>query len=146
MYEFIITSNLNITVDWRLFNGSSPNEGRLEYRPVNGEWGSVCANVPGGDEPLLSERFLCEIVGFRKVMSYYTFSSPLLFGVSQGPTYDIVIRDQSYVIRENHMCHHSDVSSFRCTSGKYNCSPGTVVRPCPPPGSTHVLTGENMNG
>ena len=121
-----MNSGFYITIDWRLFNGSSPNEGRLEYRPVNGEWGSVCANAPFVLEK--SKRFLCEIVGFRKVLSYYTFSSPLLFGISQGPTYDIVILNQSYYIRKKHLCHHNQVSSFRCTLSKYNC--GTYKYNC----------------
>ena len=120
-HEALVINNLinilYIYIDWRLFNGSSPNEGRLEYRPINGEWGSVCATTNG------HERFVCEILGFQKVMSYYTFSSPSLFGISQGLTYDVTIgiggRRGTYYIRRNSSCNHNTISSFRCTSGKY---------------------------
>ena len=121
-------------IDWRLYNGSSPNEGRLQYRPVNGEWGSACVTIIGYRSIYITyARIVCEILGFQKIMSYYEFSSPHLFGTSQGRTYDVIIRNGTLYMKRNNTCYHDQIRlrSFRCTSGKFLYIKFNYHRPIP---------------
>ena len=74
---------------WRLVNGTTPAEGRLEYQLNNGDWVCVGTKVNKNYHP---NRFndLCRLLGFQRVMTYYRFSSSSLFGRCFGRIYDLM--------------------------------------------------------
>ena len=90
-YNSNTTQKGNLTHSrWRLSNGSSPAEGRLEYKSEDGDWVCVCSSgfiftKSFGDK-------ICQELGFKQMLSYYDFSSMFLFGRCPGEIF-MPVRD-----------------------------------------------------
>ena len=96
---------------WRLSNGSSPAEGRLEYKSEDGDWACICSSWSyfsryHGDK-------ICQELGFKQMLSYYRFSSTFLFGGCFGEVYKIVAYDEGF--------------SAIPYEGLYNCNPQFTI-------------------
>ena len=78
---------------WRLSNGSSPAEGRLEYRSKDGDWVCVCSHKKVHFSRYHGDK-ICQEFGFKQMLSYYQFSSTFLFGGCFGEIYHIVADDK----------------------------------------------------
>ena len=76
---------------WRLSNGSSPAEGRLEYQSEDGDWVCVRPKVLLTYSEL-KDYFdtICQELGFKQMLSYYKFSSLFLFGSCFGQVYKLI--------------------------------------------------------
>ena len=77
-FSFTI-GNASHTYEYRLMNGSTPNEGRLELRRDGGVWGTVKGCLWTGREAQIA----CLALGFRGHLSPHRCSEK--FGSGSGP-------------------------------------------------------------
>ena len=96
--------------EWRLVNGTTHFEGRLEFRfDVNDEWRSVCTHQTGNNiNRILSD--VCSTLGFPTFLSHYSNNK---FGRGTGPMYQI-----GTTIDFSHPCHQKQDMSLRCSPSK----------------------------
>ena len=96
---------MNAAVHFRLVDGSSPHEGRVELF-TNGQWGTVCDDSWG----LSDANVVCRQLGFEMAVSAVSSAG---FGEGSGP---IHLDDMS--------CDGSEASLLECAHGgvgSHNC-------------------------
>ena len=102
---------------WRLVNGSTPADGRLEYQSNDGNWVCVCYNHNQDLTNYLND--LCKELGFKRMMSYYEFTSTFLYGRCSGQIYHIVHKYGRFsTIPPVFNCSHSNTISLHCSNSK----------------------------
>ena len=111
---------------WRLVNGSTPAEGRLDYQLDNGDWACVCSRVCSLFSYPNVHHDLCRLLGFGRAMAFYKFSSSLLFGRCSGPVYCLKYGSDSMIsavpIPSTAIypeCDESGTIGLRCIKSKF---------------------------
>ena len=96
--------------EWRLVNGATESEGRLEFRfDDNDEWRSVCTHQTGQNiDRILSD--VCSSLGFPTFLSHYSNDK---FGSGRGPMYQI-----GTYIDFSRPCTHEQDLRLRCSPSK----------------------------
>lgn len=81
-------SEIQVKGSWRLANGKTANEGRLEYNFDDDydEWGSICLTLPY--DPRNKLDYICQELGFTTFFSYQRYPK---FGRGTGPLYRLGI-------------------------------------------------------
>ena len=98
MLIYIFYLSGNFTFEYRLMNGNSPYEGRLEIRPNGGQWGTVY----GVNWSSRHASVACRSLGFSSsVLSPDTTTQA--FGAGTGP-----------VLSGVNVCDGSEASIFDC--------------------------------
>ncbi|XP_078616873.1 scavenger receptor cysteine-rich domain-containing protein DMBT1-like [Branchiostoma floridae x Branchiostoma japonicum] len=103
----------------RLVGGFSPNEGRVEVRPMDSfVWGTVCDNSFGFADAIV----ICRMLGYP---GYQTFYHGAYFGQGTGPIYmddlgctgvETSVFDCSYRGWGNHNCTHRKDANVVCST------------------------------
>ncbi|XP_072037610.1 lysyl oxidase homolog 4-like [Amphiura filiformis] len=96
---------------WRLVNGSKPSEGLLEFRFVDGEWGSVCSTYFYRSTAIQ----VCKELGFETMMSWYNHKT-LMFGGSDRPIFTVGVKEVGE-FTSLQPCNPEDIVSLRCLPG-----------------------------
>ena len=107
---------------WRLVNGTTPAEGRLEHQLDNGTWVCLCTRRYQSYNSRRED--LCSLLGFQNVMAFYEFSSSLLFGRCFRPVYCVKSHSNGSIsvipsteCRDN--CDESGTTGLRCINSKF---------------------------
>ncbi len=112
---------------WRLAGGSTEFEGRLEFKYIDGKWGSVCsANFD--DKGNLNE--LCNELGYESILTWREHATPL-YGSGDGPIYYFQ-NFRSHVLSLTSHCSRNNILSIHC-SGKnimYHKTTVTIEEQC----------------
>ena len=115
-----VSSEGNLTKPrWRLVNGSTPAEGRLEYQTDEGDWACVCVPYRLNYEKLDALNNLCKELGFKHIINYYQFSSTFLFGICLGRVFEVEDKDGRFSAMPPVSCFDPTVTiGLRCTDSK----------------------------
>ena len=106
---------------WRLVNGSTPAEGRLEYQLDNGTWVCVCTRHRNYSFVIFDK--ICSLLGFHREMTHFKFSSSLLYGRCLGPVYCLTPAPFDSILvtpsTEYTDCDESGTIGLRCINSKF---------------------------
>ena len=106
---------------WRLSNGTSPAQGRLQYRSEDDDWVCLC---PYADFSNKYYTQICQELGFKQMLSYYKFSSASLFGGCREQIYYLFIDGElvSAIPRDSrdslNQCDPSQTIGLHCVNSK----------------------------
>ena len=115
-FPFFLLLEGNLTQPrWRLVNGSSPAEGRLEYQSDEGDWVCVCGYSTYSTR-LDAFDDVCRELGFKQKMTFYDFSSTFLFGRCLGKVFMMVYTDDMSSAIPHVYCRSQDAIGLRCTN------------------------------
>ncbi len=99
---------------WRLAGGSTEFEGHLEFKYMDGKWGSVCS----ANFKLPNIRQICHELGYKSLVTWYDYATPL-YGSGDGPVYYFPDFRAKKLLLTRH-CPTNNILSLRCYSGKNN--------------------------